>query len=159
MSSSLTSGIRPATGQDVGSLVELMREFYSESSLALDTGRATAAFERLLARPGLGAIWIAFQGDIAAGYVVLTLRYSMDHGTLCGHIDDLYVRSQYRRRHMARGLLSELIAECRRQQCGSVHVEVDGFGEPAIALYRSFGLEEYRDGRLFLHGTSDAPVA
>jgi ribosomal protein S18 acetylase RimI-like enzyme len=159
MSSSLAAGIRPATSQDVGILVELMREFHAESSYSLDSGLAETAFINLLARPELGGVWMASQGDVAAGYVVLTLRYSMDHGALCGHIDDLFVRPAYRRRHVGRRLLSELIAECKRRGCSTLHVEVDSFGAPAIALYRSFGLGEYRDGRLFLHGTIDAPVA
>jgi ribosomal protein S18 acetylase RimI-like enzyme len=159
MSSPLAASVRPATRQDVGVLVQLMGDFYAESSHSLDTGRAETAFVKLLTRPALGGVWVAFLDDAAAGDVVLTLRYSMDHGALCGHIEDLFVRPLYRRRHVARRLLSELIAECRRQQCATIRVEVDSLGAPAIALYRSVGLEEFRDGRLSLHGTIGASVA
>jgi ribosomal protein S18 acetylase RimI-like enzyme len=136
----------------VGVLVELMREFYAESSYSLDAERAEAAFVKLLTRPDFGSAWIACQGDVGVGYVVLTLRYSMDHGALCGHIDDLFVGRMYRRQHVGHRLLSELMAECRRRQCATVRVEVADLGTPAIQLYRSFGLDEIRDGRIFLHG-------
>ncbi len=159
MSSPLAVGIRPATIQDVGVLVELMRLFYAESSHLLDAVRAEAAFVELLAHPELGGIWIAQQDDIAVGYVVLTVRYSMDYGALCGHIDDLFVRSTHRRQHIGRRLLTILIEECRLRQCGSLHVEVGNFSTPAIELYRSFGLKEFGDGRMFLHGTIGAAVA
>jgi ribosomal protein S18 acetylase RimI-like enzyme len=144
--------VRRATQSDVGTLVELMREFYAEASYSLDQEWAEAAFSQLLAHSELGCVWLAECDEVAAGHAVLTVRYTMEHGALCGHIDDLFVKSEFRRRRIACALLSELFDECRRRGCKSIYVEVGDRNAPAIELYRRFGLEPFQDGRVLLHG-------
>jgi ribosomal protein S18 acetylase RimI-like enzyme len=144
--------VRRATASDVGTLVELMREFYAEASYSLDQAWAQTAFSQLLARPELGCVWLAECDEIAAGHAVLTLRYTMEHGALSGYIDDLFVKPEFRRRRIAFALLSELLDECRHRECKSIHVEVGDRDVPAIELYRRFDLEPFQDGRVLLHG-------
>src|SRR5688572_23886430 len=119
-----TIAVRRATQSDVGALVELMREFYAEANYPLDQEWAQAAFSPLLIPSELGCVWLAECGGVAAGHAVLTLRYTMEHGALSGHIDDLFVKPEFRRRRMACALLSELFDECKRRGCKSVYVEV-----------------------------------
>jgi ribosomal protein S18 acetylase RimI-like enzyme len=96
-------------------------------------------------------------GNDAAGYVVLTRRYSIDHGAFTAHIEDLYVRPCFRRGGVASALLSALMEDCRRRECKSVQVEVAHDHAPAVALYQKFGLGPFTDGRILLHGpTPDA---
>lgn len=147
-----TDGTRRATPQDVEALVAMMREFHAESNHTLNQAHAQNAFLKLLGRPELGGVWLACRDGSAAGYVVLTRRYSMDHGALDGHVEDLFVRPAWRRRGVASSLLSLLFADCGRQGSGIVHVEVDGRNAAAVGLYRSFGFSEHSDGRMFLHG-------
>jgi ribosomal protein S18 acetylase RimI-like enzyme len=146
------SVVRRATQSDVDTLVELMREFYAESSYPLDQEWAETAFSQLLAQPELGCAWLAECDEVAAGHAVLTLRYTMEHGALSGYIDDLFVKPEFRRRGIACALLSELLDECRRRGCKSVYVEVGDRNVPAIELYRHFGLEPFQDGRVLFHG-------
>ena len=129
-----------------------MREFYAESSYSLDETWAASAFSPLLEHSDLGCVWLAESGDAAAGHAVLTLRYSMEHGALSGHIDDLFVRKPFRRQRIGLALLSELFHECRHRGCKRVYVEVGDRNLPAIALYRRFGLEPFHDGRLLFQG-------
>jgi ribosomal protein S18 acetylase RimI-like enzyme len=129
-----------------------MREFYAEANFTLDMKWAEAAFLQLLQQPELGCVWLAKCHDVAAGHAVLTLRYSMEHGALSGHIDDLFVKLEYRRQHVARALLSELFDECRRRACKSICVEVGNRNAPALELYRQYGLAPFRDDRELLHG-------
>jgi len=147
-----TDGTRRATPQDVEALVELMREFHAESNHTLNQVHAKNAFIQLLGHPELGGVWLAHRDGSAAGYVVLTFRYSMDHGALDGHVEDLFVRPAWRRKGVASSLLSSLFADCGRQGSGIVHVEVGGHNAAAVSLYRRLGFSEHSDGRLFLHG-------
>lgn len=149
MTSSFT---RPASTQDVSTLVDLMAEFHAESGYILDREAAARAFRRLLDDSRLGCVWLATAGNDVAGYVVLTQRYSMDHGAFTAHIEDLYVRPACRRGGVASVLLSALIKDCGRRECRSVQVEVGHDNVPAVALYRKFGLQQYSDGRILLHG-------
>jgi ribosomal protein S18 acetylase RimI-like enzyme len=144
--------VRRATQSDVGALVELMREFYAEASYPLDQEWAQAAFSPLLTHSELGCVWLAECGGVAAGHAVLTLRYTMEHGALSGHIDDLFVKSEFRRRRIACALLSELFDECKRRGCKSIYVEVGDRNVAAIELYRRFGLEPFQDGRVLFQG-------
>jgi hypothetical protein len=74
-------GVREATADDVGTLVELMAEFYAESGFVLDRQRAARAFAVLLDDARLGRVWLveravagAAPRDVA-GYVVATFVY------------------------------------------------------------------------------------
>ena len=145
--------VKRATQSDVGTLVELMREFYAEANYPLEQEWAESAFSQLIVRPELGCVWLAECDDAAAGHAVLTLRYTMEHGALSGHVDDLFVKPEFRRRRIACALLSELFDECRRRGCKSIYVEVGDRNVAAIELYRRFGLEPFRDGRVLFHGS------
>jgi len=139
--------IERARVEDIPALVELMGEFHAESSYTLDREWAEASFQRLLHDDTFGTAWIAREAGEPAGYVVLTLRYSMEFGALAGMIDDLFVRPRFRRQGIASALLASLVATCRKVHVAAVHVEVDPGNAAACALYGKFGLRPYAVGR------------
>lgn len=138
---------RLAARSDIPQLVELMREFYAESSFPLDQAWAGRAFESLLDEPQRGAVWLIECDGEAVGHVVLAVRFAMEFGGLSGYIDDLFVRPAHRRRGAASAGLEALLAECRRRNCRSVHVEVGADNDAAQAIYRRYGLVPGDDGR------------
>ena len=144
--------VRRATRSDVGTLVDLMREFYAEANYSLDQKWAETSFSQLLEHSELGCVWLAECNTVAAGHAVLTLRYTMEHGALSGYIDDLFVKREFRRQRIARALLFELLDECKRRSCKSIYVEVGDRNVPAIELYSQFGLGPFHDGRVLFHG-------
>jgi ribosomal protein S18 acetylase RimI-like enzyme len=138
---------RNATLGDIPTLVDLMQEFYAGDNYPLDRHWAAASFSDLLQDDSLGATWLIFHDAKPAGYVVLTIRFSMEYGGLDAFIDDLFIRQVYRRRGLGRAALRTLFAECARRKVLAVHVEVGRDNIAAKALYRSYGLEPYDDGR------------
>jgi len=139
--------VRLAGPSDIPQLVELMEEFYAESSFPLDRDWAARAFAALMAEPARGAVWLLEVGREAAGHVVLSLRFTMEYGGLSAYIDDLFVRPAFRRRGAATAGLDALIAECRHRGCRSLHVEVDPQDTAAMTLYRRYGLAPAPDRR------------
>lgn len=131
---------RMAKHSDIPRLVELMHEFYEESSFPLDRDWSARSFEALIAEPTYGAVWLIEQGDVPVGHVVLCVRFAMEFGGLSGYIDDLFVRPAYRRNGAARVGLDAVLFECRRRTCRSIHVEVGADNHAANALYRQYGL-------------------
>jgi ribosomal protein S18 acetylase RimI-like enzyme len=127
-----------------------MWEFYTESDYPLDREWATASFAALLSNDSLGGAWIVFEEGEPAGYVVLTVRFSMEYGGFEAFIDDLFVRPGRRRRGAGRALLEALRAECVRRGVLALHVEVGHDNTAAKALYRDRGLREREDGRQML---------
>lgn len=141
---------RRAAPDDIPLLVELMREFYAESPYSLDMDWAASSFRALLKDDSSGAVWIIFYDSEPAGYVVLTIKFSMEYGGLDGFIDDLFIRPPCRRRGLARTLLNALFDECERRGVLAVHVEVGRDNTAANALYSSYGLKPYTDDRQML---------
>jgi ribosomal protein S18 acetylase RimI-like enzyme len=137
---SMRTIIERARSSDISTLVELMSQFYAESSYVLDRPWATASFKLLLGDETRGTAWIARRGTDPAGYVVLALRHSMEFGALAGVIDDLFVRPQFRHQGVGSALLSALFDECRALNVAAVHVEVAPDNVAASGLYRAFGL-------------------
>lgn len=144
--------VERAGERDIPRLVELMRQFYAESNHALDRDWAGESFGRLFRNEGLGRAWIARREAGAVGYVVLTLRHSMEFGALAGFIDDLFVQPGARRKGVGSALLTALIDECRHLEVAAVHVEADSGNAAAGGLYRAFGLAPHADGRQLLTG-------
>lgn len=147
---SMATATRKATLSDIPILVDLMQEFYAEGGYTLDREWAAASFSALLKDDSLGAAWVVFHDDEPAGYVVLTIRFSMEYGGLDAFIDDLFIRVALRRKGLGRALLNALFDECRRRKVLAVHVEVGHDNTAANALYSSYGLEPYTDGRQML---------
>lgn len=155
----MTTAIRKATSEDIPALVDMMREFYAESDYPLDGIWAAGSFRALLRDEAFGAAWIVCTDSEPAGYVVLTVRFSMEYGGLDAFVDDLFVRKEFRRRGLARALLKELFDECASRRVLAVHVEVGRDNEAAKALYGGFGLKPGDDGRLWLTARLDASRA
>lgn len=116
--------IRHATLADIPTLLKLMEPFTTDGGYPFDEAEATASFKSLLSNSALGGIFLAEIAGEAAGYVVLTLRFAMEHAGLEGYIDDLYVRPPARRQGVARALLEALFADCRQRGAKAVLVEV-----------------------------------
>lgn len=144
---SMRAVVERARQKDLPGLIELMDQFYAESSHKLDRPWAEESFRQLLGNEALGAVWIAREGAEMLGYVVLTLRHSMEFGGLVGYIDDLFVRANFRRKGAGSALLTHLLRICRSLELQAVHVEVGSTNHVALALYRASGLEPASDDR------------
>jgi ribosomal protein S18 acetylase RimI-like enzyme len=142
--------VRAATGADVPTLLDLMAEFYAESSYPLDRAWAAQALGDLLSDSSRGMVWLLEVDGAPAGHAVLAVRFAMEFGGLLAYIDDLFVKPGFRRRGLARAGLVALLEHCRRRGCRAVHVEVSPDNAAANALYRSFGLAPRADERLQL---------
>ena len=146
----MNATLRRATAEDIPALVTLMDEFYAEAGFPLDRAWASATFSALLAAPARGAAWIILNGNESAGYAVLTVRFSMEHGGLDAFIDDLFVRLPHRRRGMGHMALRALFGECKQRGVLAVHVEVGRDNHAANALYASHKLALRPDERQLL---------
>jgi GNAT superfamily N-acetyltransferase len=141
--------VRIATPADVTTLVSLMAEFYAESGFELDRPLAASAFAALLADERLGRVWLLEADGEAAGHVVATVRFGMEHAGLVACIDDLYVQPRFRRRGLAGRALAELRSWCESIGVRAMTVEVGPDNVAARAAYRRFGMTAATD-RLLL---------
>jgi ribosomal protein S18 acetylase RimI-like enzyme len=146
----MTQRSSTATQSDIPLLVELMTEFYGESNYPLDKEWAANSFATLIDRSELGSVWLLRHDGQPAGHLVMTIRFSMEYGAAEAYIDDLFVRSPYRRQGVASEGLSLMLDECRRRKVRALQVEVGVDNIAAQRTYAKFGLALRRDRRQVL---------
>jgi ribosomal protein S18 acetylase RimI-like enzyme len=146
----MTNSVKLATSADITELIELMAEFHGESGYGLNKDIARRAFSELIEDPKLGQVWLLQQDNRVAGYIVLTVCFSMEYGGRAAFIDDLFVRSEFRRLGLGRCAMEALISECRSRGVIAVHVEVGRSNQTAKKLYAKFGLRDHDIDRQLL---------
>lgn len=128
-------------------LLELMERFYAEEGYPYDRRKARAALEPFLATPALGRAWLLRDGDVAVGYFVLTLGWSLEYGGRDAFVDELFVSPSHRGRGLGRRALEAIDDACAELGVQALHLEVEKDNLPATELYRRWGFEDH-DRRL-----------
>jgi GNAT superfamily N-acetyltransferase len=134
--------LRPATLEDVGSLLALQRAYYAEDGYPFLEEVASACWRGFLAEPALGRAWVAEADPGLVGYAVLTLGYSLEYRGRDAFVDELYVAPAFRGRGIASRALSLLEAECAERGVMALHLEVERGNEAAHRLYRRWGFAD-----------------
>jgi len=134
--------MKQASPDNVQQLVMMMAEFYAEGGYPLNHQRASEAFAKLLADDRLGYVWLIQADGQDAGYVVLTLCYSMEYGGPNAFVDDLFVRLPFRRAGLATAALTEVREFCAKRGVRAIQVETGRDNTAAQAVYRRVGFRE-----------------
>jgi ribosomal protein S18 acetylase RimI-like enzyme len=134
--------VRLATLTDIDALVRLMKQFYAEANYTLSEHAASRALESLLDDSRPGQVWMIEDDGHPAGFVVLTVCFSMEYGGLRGFVDDFFVAPQYRRRGLGHSALEEVKRACRRRGVRALLVETGPDNEAALSAYRSVGFAD-----------------
>lgn len=133
--------MRLAREADLDLLVELMGRFYRETGTAMAPGEARRAFAELVADPGLGRVWVLEADAAPAGYLVLTLGFSLQHGGRDAFVDDLYVLPEHRDRGLGGAALERARETCEALGVRALHLVVAPDNPRARALYLRSGFE------------------
>jgi len=105
--------IRPATEEDLGELLPLMRaycDFYESSPT--DEGVTTMA-RTLITDPSQGVVFVARQDGRAIGFATLDWKWSMLKGARIGYLEDLFVDPTARGGGTADALIQACANRCR----------------------------------------------
>jgi ribosomal protein S18 acetylase RimI-like enzyme len=134
--------LRIATESDADLLLEFMREYYAFDGHAFDLPQARTALLGLLRDPSLGRVWLISTAQEVAGYVVLTLGYSLEFLGRDAFLDEFYLRETHRRQGLGRKVL-ELVEEAARSlQVRTLHLEVVRRNRAAQHFYRKLGFRD-----------------
>lgn len=140
--------VRPAKAADVALILQLIREL-AEYEREPD---AVVASEADLLRDGFGErpffqCLIAEAGNEPAGFALFFFNYSTWRGRPGIHLEDVFVRPQFRKLGIGKALLREVAAIAVDHQCARFQWDVLDWNHSAIDFYRSLGalfLEEWR---------------
>lgn len=135
--------LRNAQAADLPLVLELMQAYYAFDHLPFDRPKATTALRGLLDDDRLGRVWVILADDAAAGYIVLTLGYSLEYQGRDAFVDEVYLREAYRRQGVGRQVMALVEGECRALAVRALHLEVERENRSAQAFYRTIGFEDH----------------
>lgn len=132
--------IRPARPDDVPGIVAMIHELAAfERAPEECTVTETQITAALFGDDAVARCHIAEVGDQRAAMALWFRNFSTWDGVAGIHLEDLFVREQFRRRGLARALLATLAAECVRRGYSRLSWSVLDWNTDAIALYDAVG--------------------
>jgi ribosomal protein S18 acetylase RimI-like enzyme len=135
----MTHALRPATLDDVATLVGLMRAFYAEDGHAFREDAARRALVGLLEGTAHGRVLVIETDGETAGYAAVTFGYSLEFHGRDAFLDELYVRPERRGAGLGRAAIERAVEICRAEGIGAIHLEVGAGNDPARRLYEGAG--------------------
>jgi len=135
--------LRPATVLDVPRLLTLMRGLYSQDGLVWRRRMARAALLGLLRDPRRGRAWLVEAGGVPAGYLVVTLGWSLEYLGLDAFVDEFYLAPAWRGRGVGFAAIRLAEAACRRLGVRALHLEVERRNLRARRFYHRAGFADH----------------
>lgn len=129
----------PASGEEIGAVLALMREYYAADGYDFDAGRAAAALAALVADPALGRLWVAREAGVVVAYLAVTFGFSLEYGGRDAFLDELVVAPAHRGRGLGRRALAVAEAACRQAGVRALHLDLEPGKPGAARLYRAAG--------------------
>lgn len=129
--------IRRADSEDRDQLDGLIERFYCIDNHEFDRARVDAGLNPLLGGDEYRQVWVAAEGDLLAGYVVVTWSWSLESGGRDCILDELYVES--RGGGVGALLLSHAMSEARKAGATAMFLETEAPNDGARRFYRRHG--------------------
>jgi len=127
--------------EDIGTVLELMAEFYQQQEMKYDEQAANNAIKKLVNNPDLGHLYLIYRGPDLAGYFALTFCFSLEFHGKFGLFDELYIREPFRRQKLGRAAVDFAERICREQHIKALRLEVGVPNTVAQALYTAEGFK------------------
>ncbi len=124
-------------------VVEMMREFYAFEHLAWDGEAALRGLGEILRDASLGEVWLVRRGGAPAGYLVLTVGFSLEFRGRYLLLDELYVREEHRGSGVGRRAIGQAEEACRARGIAALRLEVERRNTVARAFYRTVGFHDH----------------
>jgi ribosomal protein S18 acetylase RimI-like enzyme len=133
---------KPANVDDIGLLLEFMREFYELDHVTLDEQAARSAVQQILSNDSFGRVWLIQVDGNPIGYIVLTLGFSLEFQGRDAFIDEIYIRAAHRGRGVGRRAIEFVEGVCCSLGVRALHLEVERENKSAQAMYRKVGFAD-----------------
>lgn len=127
---------------EIPTLLEMMREFYSQQEMRFDEQAASQVVNRALENPDLAQIYLIFRGQELAGYFALTFCFSLEFHGRFALFDELYLREPFRRQKLGKAVVAFAEELCKKAGIKAVRLEVGRENQPAQSLYNVAGFKQ-----------------
>ena len=141
--------IRPATVEDVPQILALIRELaaYERDPLAVEATEADLLREGFGPSPRFFTLMAEVSGEIA-GFALYFFNFSTWKGRSGIHLEDLFVRPQFRGLGIGKKLLSSVAEAAVANGCGRLQRDVLDWNQAAIDFYQGLGAKFLNEWRI-----------
>jgi len=120
----------------------MMARLYA-GNMRFEIAQARSAIEWLIDNDACGAAWFLEADGKVAGYLVLTIGYSLEFHGRYGLLDELFIEESFRGQGLGTQALAFAEEVCRLRGLRAVRLEV-GRGNPRVqALYQRAGFHAH----------------
>jgi GNAT superfamily N-acetyltransferase len=159
--------LRPATVDDAGEILSLIRELADYEKLLHDVSASEDDLRRDLfgAAPRAHCDIAMWNGEVA-GMALWFYNYSTFLGRAGIYLEDLFVRPAFRGNGIGKSLIAHLARRCVDENLSRLQWSVLDWNAPSIAFYESLGADVMREWlacrmsrqAIDALATNDAPV-
>jgi GNAT superfamily N-acetyltransferase len=134
--------IKPATPEEIPTLLELIRELARFEKLEHEVEATLESLNQALfgPQPVAGALLVRYDGEVA-GYAIYFFTFSSFVGRAGIWLEDVYVRPQFRKHGLGRQLIEAVARIGVERGCGRFEWTALDWNERALNFYRSLGAE------------------
>ena len=137
-----------ARKKDVPEILTMMEQFNSIDNYPFDRVKTEINLLEFLADQNLGRTWLIKIEHLVIGYFVLAYGFSFEYGGRDAFIDELYLKSEYRRKGIGRLVIDFIKQQAPKLGVGVIHLEVEQHNAGGVKLYTETGFKE--NGRKLL---------
>jgi diamine N-acetyltransferase len=123
--------------------LDLMGRLYSEAGATPHRERARRATEELMANPELGGVWLIEMEAETAGYLCVTVCYSLEFAGRFALLDELYLKEAWRGKAIGRQAIVFAEEWSRIRGLAAIRLEVAHANLRALELYRRQGFKAH----------------
>lgn len=147
--------IRPATPEDIGTVLDLIRELAIYEKLLHEVEATPELLQKHLFDEPKVRVLIAEWDGAPAGYALYFYNFSTFLARPGIHLEDIFVQPQFRGRGIGKALLIQVAQIAEKEKCGRLEWNVLDWNAPSIAFYRSMGAVPLEDWTI-MRVTGDA---
>ncbi len=119
--------------------LRLREQLYLHEDLVYDGSGAAELMRELIAHPAFGMLWLIQLEDQIAGYLLVTLCYSLEFQGRFGLLDEFYLEEAWRGQGIGSAALEFAEETCRGLGLKALRLEVAHANSRALELYRRQG--------------------
>ncbi len=137
-----------AREEDIREILIMMEQFYAIDNYPFDKEKTHGNLLAFIADPNLGRAWVITSDDFIIGYIVLAYGYSFERGGRDAFIDELFLKTAFRRKGIGKLAMDFIKNEAPKLGIHAIHLEVEPHNTGGLKLYLEKGFME--NGRILM---------
>ncbi len=146
---------RFATREDVGLILEFIRELAEYEKMSGDVIADEALLEEWIFEKGKAEVLFALEEGVEVGFALFFHNFSTFLGRAGLYLEDLFVKPSYRKRGHGKALLKRLAHIAVERGCGRLEFTCLDWNAPSIDFYLSLGARRMDDWTIYRFAGED----